>query len=379
MKITAIKAFATVSPVSDWVFVKVETDQPGLIGWGECSLPGKPNAMLGAVADLEKLVVGADPTNTEWCWQRMYRHAFWRGGPIQTAALSGVDIALWDIRGKLANQPVYKLMGGAVRDRIRLYANCGLSSDPEELRRRVRHAVSLGYTAVKFYPLPAVNAVDSLATIRQVVACCEAVRDEIGDERDFALDFHGRLSSGFAVEIESAIRHTKPLWIEEPVLPETPKALARLAEKCVIPIAVGERLFTRFDFREVLENEWATVIQPDVANAGGITEMMKIAAFAETYGVALAPHNPNGPVQSIAGMHLAAALQPFVILEHRHEHHDFLKQLADNIPKVGADGYVGLPKGPGLGIHVNEEFARANNTGTWIPEVFRADGTIGDW
>lgn len=379
MKITDIQAFHTYSPISDWVFVRVETDQPGLVGWGECSLPGKPNALLGAVEDLKKLVVGADPTDTEWCWQRMYRHAFWRGGPIQIAALSGVDIALWDIRGKLAGQPVYKVMGGAVRDKIRLYANCGLSTDPEELRRRVRHAVSLGYTAVKFYPLPATNYVEGLSTLRQIVACCEAVRDEIGDQRDFCLDFHGRMSAGLAVEVEAAIRHTKPLWIEEPVLPETPKALQRLAEKTVIPIALGERLFTRFAFREIFENEFATVIQPDVANAGGITEMMKIAAMAETYGVGVAPHNPNGPVQSIAGMHLAAALQNFVILEHRHEHHDFLEQLATNIPKVGAEGYVGLPTGPGLDISVNEDFARANAEGEWIPEAYREDGTIADW
>src|SRR5690606_16481393 len=181
--------------------------------------------------------------------------------------------------------------------------------------------------------------------------------------RDFCLDFHGRMSAGLAVEVEAAIRHTTPLWIEEPVLPETPKALQRLAEKTVIPIALGERLFTRFAFREIFENEFATVIQPDVANAGRITEMMKIAAVDETYGVGVAPHNPNGPVQSIAGMHLAAALQNFVILEHRHEHHDFLEQLATNIPKVGPDGYVGLPTGPGLDISVNEDFARANAEG----------------
>ena len=379
MKITKLTAIATVSPISDWVYVRVDTDQPGLFGWGECSLPSKPNALVGAVADLEKLVVGADPRDTEWCWQRMYRHAFWRGGPIQTAALSGVDIALWDIKGKLADLPVYKLTGGAVRNRIPLYANIGLADDPAEFRRRARHALDMGYKVVKFYPLPAVGPVAGLATIRHIVACVEAVRDECGTDNDFALDFHGRLSAGLAVEVEAAVRHAKPLWIEEPVLPETPKALQRLAEKFVIPIALGERLFTRFGFREILENEWATIIQPDVANAGGITELLKIAALAETYGVGFAPHNPNGPVQSIASMHLAATTQPFAMLEHRHEHHDWMKQLATYVPSVEADGCVGLPPGPGLGLTVDADFARANNNGEWVPESFRADGTIADW
>jgi galactonate dehydratase len=379
MKITKLTAVPTVSPISDWVYVRVDTDQPGLFGWGECSLPTKPNSLVGAVADLEKLVVGADPRDTEWCWQRMYRHAFWRGGPIQTAALSGVDIALWDIRGKVADEPVYKLAGGAVRQRIQLYANIGLSTDPAEFRRRARHALDMGYRVVKFYPLTAVGPVEGIATLKGIVACCEAVRDECGEQADFALDFHGRLSAGLAVEVEAAVRHTKPLWIEEPVLPETPKALQRVAEKTVIPIAVGERLFTRFAFRDILENEWATIIQPDVANAGGITEMLKIAALAETYGVAFAPHNPNGPVQSIASMHLAATTQPFAMLEHRHEHRDFMRKLASHVPAVEADGAVGLPPGPGLGLTVDEDFARANNHGTWIPESFRADGTIADW
>ena len=222
---------------------------------------------------------------------------------------------------------------------MKLYANCGLSEDPDEFRRRVRHARSLGYRVVKFYPIPSVGPVEGPAVVRCVVACCEAVRDELGEEADFALDFHGRLSAGLAVAMEAAVRHTHPLWIEEPVLPETPKALGRLAEKFVIPIALGERLFTRFAFREILEGELASIIQPDVANAGGITEMIKIAALAETYGVGFAPHNPNGPVQSLASMHLAAALQPFAMLEHRHEHHDFMEKLASCVPKVEADGW----------------------------------------
>lgn len=379
MKIADVDAVVTHSPISDWVYVKVTTDT-GLVGWGECSLPSKPNALLGAVHDLRKLIVGADPMHTEWCWQRMYRHAYWRGGPIQTAAISGVDIALWDIRAQSLGLPLFEALGGPVRDRIRLYANCGLSTDPTELRRRVRHAVDLGYTAVKFYPLHSFGDSGRAAMLRNVVACCEAVRDEIGEDRDFALDFHGRLSAGMAVGVEAAIRHTRPLWIEEPVLPETPNALRRLAEKFETPIAIGERLFTRFDFREVVENELASVLQPDVANAGGITEMMKLASLAEMYGLAFAPHNPNGPVQSMASVHLAAATQAFTILEHRHEYHDFMSGLIGaRVPEVGPDGCLGLPTAPGLGVAVDEDFARAHADGEWIPEAFRSDGTIADW
>lgn len=359
--------------------MKVTTDT-GEVGWGECSLPAKPHALLGALKDLEQLLVGADPLHTEWCWQRMHRHGYWRGGGIQTAAMSGVDIALWDIRSRRLGLPLHEALGGPVRDRIRLYANCGLSTDPDELRRRVRAAVDLGYTAVKFYPLHAFDAVLGPAVISNIVECCEAVRDEIGEDRDFSVDFHGRLTAGAAVGVEAAIRHTRPLWIEEPVLPENVGALRRLAEKFEIPIALGERLFTRWDFRQVLENEFATVLQPDVANAGGVTEMMKIAALAEMYGMGFAPHNPSGPVHSMTSIHLAAAAQAFKILEHRHQYHDFMNGLIGaEVPVVEADGCLPLPSTPGIGVSIDEGFARAHSEGEWIPEAFRGDGTIIDW
>lgn len=380
MKITRLNVLTTYSPISDWTYVKVETDDPSVFGWGECSLPSKPNGVEGAVRDLEKLLVGADPLDTEWCWQRMYRHGYWRGGPIQTSALSGVDIALWDIKGKVLNLPVYKLIGGAVRKRIRLYANLGLADEPEEFRRRARHALGLGYKVVKLYPLPAVGPIEGRAALDHIVACCEAVRDEVGSDRDFALDFHGRLSPGLAVVVEAALRHTRPLWIEEPVAAEGVAQLARLAEKFVTPIAVGERLVTRWAFREVFERELAAIVQPDVANAGGISELVRIAAMAEMYGLAFAPHNPNGPVQSAASLHLAAALQPFAMLEHRHEHHDFMRGLIGaSVPAVEADGCTSLPTGVGLGVAVDEAFAASHSEGSWIPESFRADGSIADW
>jgi galactonate dehydratase len=379
MKIEGITTYACNSPVTDWVYVKVSTGEPGLYGWGECSLPGKPHGVQGAVEDLVKLVAGADPRDTEWCWQRMYRHGYWRGGPIQTAAMSGIDMALWDIRGKAVQQPIYRLLGGAVRSRIPLYANLGLSTSPDEFRVRTRHALALGYKTVKIYPLPTVGAIAGLQVIRQVVACCEAVREELGTHADFALDFHGRPGAGLAVQLEAAVRHTHPLWIEEPVLPETENGLKRCAEKFQTPIAAGERLFTRWDFRTLLEQELVSVIQPDVANAGGITEMVKLAALAELYGVAFNPHNPNGPLQSTASLHLAAHAQAFTMLEHRHEHHDFMAEICTTFPKVAADGCCALPDGVGLGATMHEEALLAHPVQDWIPESFRDDGAIADW
>lgn len=217
MKITRLTPFVCYSTISDLVFVKVETDEPGLFGWGECSLPTKPTGVAGAVRDLEKLVVGADPEQVERIWQRMYRHAYWRGGPIQTSALSGVDMALWDIRGKLAGKTVAALLGGPVRDRIKAYANIGLSTSPAEFRERTAHALGMGFKAVKSYPLPAVAMTEGVAAIRQIVAACQAVRDELGPDLDFAIDMHGRPSAALAIQIEAAVRDTAPLWIEEPV------------------------------------------------------------------------------------------------------------------------------------------------------------------
>lgn len=379
MKITRLTPFVCYSNISDLVFVKVETDEPGLFGWGECSLPTKPTGVAGAVRDLEKLVVGADPEQVERVWQRMYRHGYWRGGPIQTSALSGVDMALWDIRGKIAGKSVAALLGGPVRDRIKAYANLGLSLSPDEFRDRVAHALGMGFKAVKIYPLPAVAMTEGVAAIRQIVACCEAVRDELGADLDFAIDMHGRPSSALAIQIEAAVRHTAPMWIEEPVPAESNAALERLAQVSATPIAVDERLFTRWAFRDVLENNWAGIIQPDVANAGGISELVRIAALAEMYGVTFAPHNPNGPVQAAASLNLSAYAQTFAMLETRHTNLEWTSNLSSYVPRVDAEGYLALPRGAGLGVEIDEDFLVSQTEGCWIPESFRADGSVADW
>lgn len=379
MKIRDVKAYAVAGPWVDLCFVKVETDEPGLYGWGEASLPGRSAAVAQAVRDLAPLVIGLDPRATERVWQRMYRHTYWRGGPILTSSLSGIDVALWDIRGKAAGEPVYRLLGGPVRDKIALYANIGDSSDPAELRERAARAAAMGYGSVKFYPLIENGGTDRADAVAVVVRCCEALRAELGEQRSFCVDFHGRLSVGLAVQIEAAVRHTRPLWIEEPIAAENTGAYRRLADKFQTPLALGERLFTRWGFREVFEQQYANVIQPDVSNAGGISEMMRLASMAELYGVAFAPHNPNGPLQCVANLHLAAAAPAFTVLEHLYDSVQAMAELATVSPAARPDGYADLPTGPGLGIDLDETLLAARPSTPFVWDLYHADGGVQDW
>lgn len=379
MKIRDVKAYPVAGPWVDLCFVKVETDEPGLYGWGEASLPGKSAAVAQAVRDMAPLIIGWDVLSTERLWQRMYRHTYWRGGPILTSSLSGIDVALWDIRGKVAGEPVYRLLGGPVRDRIALYANIGDSSDPIQLRERAAIAKGMGYSSMKFYPLIENGGTDRIDAVSVVVRCCEALREELGDKHTFCIDFHGRLSVALAVQIEAAVRHTRPAWIEEPIPAENSASYQRLADKFVTPIALGERLFTRWGFREIFEGKLANIIQPDVSNAGGISEMMRIASMAELYGVAFAPHNPNGPLQCVANLHLAAAAPAFTVLEHLYDSVEKMAQLASISPAAGPDGYAELPTGPGLGIDLDEKILAGRPSSPFVWDLYHADGAVQDW
>jgi galactonate dehydratase len=380
MKIASITSFAVGGPLTDLCFAKVVTED-GIVGWGEGSLPGKCTAVAAAVRELSTLVIGMDALQTERVWQRMVRHSYWKVGPILSSAVSAIDMALWDIKGKAWNAPVHQLLGGALRDRVWLYANIGLSNDPAILRDRAAAAMAEGYTAVKFYPLPAVMSLEGPAAYRTVIACCEAVRDEIGIDGVFCLDFHGRCTPNVAVQMEAAVRHTRPYWIEEPTAPEDIGALQRVQEKAVIPIATGERYHSRWQFREIFERRLADIVQPDTANCYGISEMHRIAAMAEMYGVAYAPHNPNGPVQDQASLHLAFAAQNFAILEHRNDMAPAMRAFASYTPTNRGDGWADPPSAPGLGIEIDEEILSQMplRPSTWVPESYRRDGSIGDW
>jgi len=369
MRITAVEAVPT---APRWVFVRVETDA-GLVGVGE-ALGDKGLVVAQAVRELARYLEGKDPGQIELHWQAMYRGAFWRGGPILNAAISGVEQALWDLLGKSLGVPVYALLGGKCRERVRVYGHIG-GATPEAVAEQAAQRVAAGITAVKWCPVPATRPVDSPALVREAVAQVAAVRERVGDTVDILLDLHGRLSPAMAIWIADELRPYRPMFLEEPCLPENVDAMARIARATPIPIATGERLFTKFGFREVLEKQAAAVIQPDLCICGGILEGKKIAAMAEAYYVAVAPHNPYGPVNTAASVQLDACTPNFLIQEFSSLGEGVLKE-----PLRLVDGHLEIPTGPGLGIEVDWEAVRARPfVAGDVPLLLHEDGSVADW
>ena len=373
MKITHITTFA-VQP--RWLFVKIETDE-GIVGYGEC-LGDKAYVIAEAVKSYEHALIGEDPRRITHLWQIMYRAPFWRGGPILNAAISGIEIALWDILGKSLGVPVWQLLGGAVRDRVRVYTHVG-GKNLEELALNAKRLVSEGYTGMKFGPVDKLRHIDRLSVIESAVARVQTVREAIGTGVDFMLDFHGRVSPPMAVLLEEAFRPFHPLFIEEPVLPENPEAMAKIAPQFKTPIATGERLFTKWGFREILEKGAATVLQPDPCICGGINETRQIAAMAETYYASVAPHNPYGPINFAACLQVDVTIPNFLIQEHLTIAlgEGYLKE-----PILLKNGYVEVPTRPGIGYELDEEWIAAHplgelqDVGRWFHED---DGSMADW
>jgi galactonate dehydratase len=374
MKITRIETFL-VKPRS--LFLKIHTDE-GLVGLGEPILEGRALTCAQAVAELEPYLVGQDPTRVVHHWQAMYRHAFYRGGPILTSALSGVEQALWDLAGKAAGLPVYRMLGGPLRDRIRIYRGVG-GSTPELAAQNARACVAEGYNAMKTGCAggrPA-RLVESPAYIDRVVTTFAAMREAVGKEVDIAIDFHGAISPQTAGLLIKALEPYQPLFIEEPVQCQNVDVLADLAHKTHIPIATGERLFTKWAFREVLERRAASILQPDISHAGGIFEARLIAGMAESYYAGIAPHCPLGCIALAACIQLDACIPNFLIQEQGSLGVGYLKQ-----PFVVRDGFVDLPQGPGLGIELDEEALAAQITDEdWKnPRPFHPDdGSAVDW
>jgi galactonate dehydratase len=371
MKIVRIETF----PVQPrWLFVKVETDS-GLVGWGE-ALGDKAHVQAAAIASFEHALIGEDPTKIVHHWQTMLRGAFWRGGPTLNAAISGVEIALWDILGKSLGAPVYKLLGGPTRERVRVYRHGG-GKTPEECREKALRIVAEGYTGLKMGPFEKLREVDHYSHVEAAVAKVAAVREAVGFEVDLMLDFHGRVSPAMAIVAEEALRPYRPFFIEEPVLPENVDAFARVAAQTKTPIATGERLFTKWGFREILERGAAAILQPDPCICGGILESRTIAAMAECHYAGVAPHNPYGPINLAAALQIDACIPNFVIQEFVHLGEGYLKR-----PFEVREGYIALPEGPGLGIEVDENFVRSIPLGP-LPDVGRwfheDDGSVADW
>jgi galactonate dehydratase len=352
----------------------MHTDE-GLIGLGEPILEGRARTVAEAVAELTDYLIGQDPRRIEHHWQAMYRHAFYRGGPILTSALSGIEQAMWDVLGQSLGVPVYQLLGGACRDRIRLYAHCG-GRAPDEAAESARSRIEQGFTALKTgLGAGPVRIADSLAFVDGVVERFAAMREAVGKQVDIAIDFHGQVSPAMAIRLARALEPYYPLFIEEPCLPENVDTMVTVARSTSIPIATGERLFTKWGFREVLEKQAATVVQPDLCHAGGILEGKKIAAMAETYFAAVAPHNPLGPISLAACLQLDACIPNFLIQEQTTLGDGYLKE-----PFRMVEGSIPLPTRPGLGIELDEE-AMADKLGhDWKnPQVWHEDGSVGDW
>lgn len=353
-----------------WLFLKVHTDA-GIVGLGEPILEGRAKTCAEAVKEIASYLVGKDPRRVVHHWQAIYRHAFYRGGPILTSALSGIDQALWDIKGKALGVPVYELLGGPTRDRIRVY---GRADSPDDIRRGKQQ----GFTAFKTgvaTKRPA-RFVETPAAIDHAVEQFARLREAGGPECDIAIDFHGAISPATAMLLIKKLEPYQPMFVEEPVQCENVDVMADIARKTHLPIATGERVYTKWGFREYLEKQAASILQPDMCHAGGITEVRLIAGMAEAYYAAVAPHNPLGPISLAAGLQIDASIPNFLCQEQVTLGEGYLRN-----PFRLEDGYIPLPQGPGLGIELDEDQI-ANKIGhDWkSPQPYDADdGSVADW
>lgn len=379
MKIARMETFL-VPP--RWLFLRIETDD-GVVGWGEPIVEGKAETVRAAVTELSEQLIGADPLRIEDHWQLLFRGGFYRGGPVLSSALAGIDQALWDIAGKVRNAPVHELLGGPVREKVRIYGWIGGDS-PQEVGQDAAKLVETGMTAVKMNGAGALAPIDSQREIQSIVDRVAAVREAIGPDRDFAIDFHGRFSVPMARRVIPLLAPYTPLFVEEPVLPEFNHALPRIVTDTTVPIATGERLYSRTDFLPVLQAGIA-VAQPDLSHAGGISEVRRIAALAETFGAFVAPHCPLGPIALAASLQIDLATPNFLIQEQSMRIHynvgaDLLDYLVDTSVFSIEDGHIPRLTRPGLGIEIDEAAVRSAEGHDWrTPTWRRADGSIADW
>ena len=357
MKIVDVKTHVLGTAWRNLTIVRVITDE-GLEGVGEVRMVNHTDALLGYLAEaVPNHVLGHDPSNIEDLVRRMYRDDYDRAGEISMSAIATLEIACWDILGQSLGLPVYKLLGGAVRDRIKAYANgwYKVERTPQEFHLAAQQVIAKGYRALKFDPFGAGFYELERAQKNHAIALVEAVRDAIGPDAELLIEMHGRFNPATAVEIAHELEPFRPSWIEEPVPPENLAALKKVADKVRVPIATGERMHTRHDFRSLFELQAADIIQPDITHFGGLLEAKKVAAWAESYYVLVAPHNVGGPISTAAALHFAASTPNFKIQEYFNDFADeWLQDAAPGNPKV-VDGNFALPQGPGLGVRLNEE------------------------
>jgi len=368
-----------------WLFLKLTTSD-GTVGWGEPIVEGRSHTVVAAVEELlDNYLLGEDPTRIEDHWQAMYRGGFYRGGPVLMSAIAGVDQALWDLKGKQFGAPVHELLGGPARNRIRVYQWIG-GDRPADVGEAASEKVDAGFSALKMNATAELRPIDTPATVNDAVDRIAAVRESVGDGVDIGVDFHGRVSKPMVRRLAAALEPYDPMFIEEPVLPEHNDSLSGIRQSTTIPIATGERMYSRWDFKEVLEADAVDLIQPDVSHAGGITEMKKIASMAEAYDVSIAPHCPLGPIALASCIQVDACTPNALIQEqsldiHYNETSDVLDYLADPAVFEYRDGFVDIPGGDGLGIEIDEEHVREQHGNVdWHNPVWRHDdGSVAEW
>lgn len=368
-----------------WLFLKIETDE-GIAGWGEPVIEGKAATVKTAVEELMQNLIDKDPMHIEDHWNTMYRGGFYRGGPILMSAISGIDQALWDIKGKFYNAPIYDLMGGKARDKIKVYSWIG-GDRPSDIADATKDAIANGFTAIKMNATEELQYIDSYSKIESVLERVASVREAGGGAFGIGIDFHGRLHKPMAKVMAKELEQFHPMFIEEPVLPENNEALRDIAHHTSIPIATGERMFSRWHFKNLLSDGYIDIIQPDLSHAGGITECKKIISMAEAYDVAAAPHCPLGPISLAACLQIDATCHNVFIQEqslgiHYNEGSDLLDYLKDKSVFNYEKGFVQIPSGPGLGIEINEarviEMAKQGHN--WKNPLWRhEDGSVAEW
>lgn len=381
---TTIARVETFMVAPRWLFVRIETAS-GVVGWGEATAEGRSATVRAAVEELSELLIGRDPSRIEDLWQVLTKGSFYRGGVILSSAVAGIDQALWDIAGKSLGVPVHRLLGGAVRDRIRAYGWVG-GDEPAEVADHVAAQLAVGLTAVKMNASGRMRSGATAGALDEVVARVAAAREVLGPDRDVAVDLHGRFTIADARRLAHLVEPLHPFFMEEPVVPENSHVIGRLVESTSVPIATGERLYSRQEFLPVLQQGIA-IAQPDLSHAGGITEVRKIASLADTFDVQLAPHCPLGPIALAACLQVGFSTPNYLIQEqsigiHYNRGAEVLDYVLDKTPLAFADGSIQLLTAPGLGIEVDESAVRAADRAavSWRGPVWRHDdGGFAEW
>ena len=390
MKITSVSTRIVNAEMRNWVFVRIETDSSGLYGWGEATLEWKTRAVAGAIEDLAPLLVGKDPRDIEQLVRILKKHSFWRLGVIGMSAISGIEIALWDIMGKWLNVPVWRLLGGKVRDKVAVYTHLGLGDmravyetlDAEPLIQRAHEVVAKGYRAFKAVFIPYTHYHAPLPEIDKVGRMMEALRASVGPSIEIMVDFHGRpASASAALAYIEALAPSRPMFVEEVLPPGDTAGLIEIAKKTSVPLATGERLVDRLEFNELFQSRAVDIAQPDICHCGGLLEAKKIAAMAEAVSIGVAPHNPLGPIAGVAALHFAVSTPNHIIQEEMVGAVPWYFDVVKG-PIRMVDGFWQVPEAPGLGIEVDETVCAQH---PFAPEIIHTvnavmdDGTIVDW